>query len=418
MQQTFRALFGTDARIYRAPGRVNLIGEHTDYNDGFVMPVAIGFATWVAAAPRPDRRLVIHSENYSERIEFDLDEPPAKARHHWSDYVYGVAVTLEQSGYRLRGANLLIRGDVPIGAGLSSSAAIEVATGYALLDLAGYPIDRIELAKLCQRTENDFVGLRCGIMDQFVSCCGREGHALLLDCRTLEYRLLPLAGMRNAECGMRNEGFTDSHSLQAAADPQSAIQTPQSEDVRLVICNTMVKHSLASGAYNQRRAECEAGVQHLRSFLPHAQALRDVSLSELQQYGRDLSEVVYRRCHHVISENDRVLTSAAALEQGDFTAFGRLMNESHQSLRDDYAVSCEELDLMVRLAREVEGVYGARMTGGGFGGCTINLVKAAQVSEFERIVVQGYQQATELTPEIYICSAAEGAERVDEESAA
>lgn len=377
MQQKFRALFGTDARIYRAPGRVNLIGEHTDYNDGFVMPAAIGFATWVAAAPRSDRTLVIHSENFAERIEFDLDGAIPKARHHWSDYVCGIAVTLEQSGYKLRGANLLIRGEVPIGAGLSSSAAIEVATGYALLDVAAYTIDRIELARLCQRTENDFVGLRCGIMDQFVSCCGREGHALFLDCRSLDYRLLPL---------------------------------PQ--DVRLVICNTMVKHTLASGAYNQRRAECEAGVQHLAQSLPGVVALRDVSLRELKQYGSALPDVVYRRCHHVISENDRVLASAAALEQGDFTTFGRLMNESHQSLRDDYEVSCDELDLLVRLAREVEGVYGARMTGGGFGGCTINLVKAENVGEFERVVAPGYQRATGYTPEIYSCSAAEGAERV------
>ena len=381
MQQIFRALFGADARIYRAPGRVNLIGEHTDYNDGFVLPAAIGFSTWVAAAPRANRRLVIHSENFAERIEFDLDEPQTKARHHWSDYVYGVAVTLEQSGYRLRGANLLIRGEVPIGAGLSSSAAIEVATGYALLDLAGYALDRIELAKLCQRTENDFVGLRCGIMDQFVSCCGRRGHALWLDCRSLESRLLPL-----------------------------------SDEVRLVICNTLVKHSLASGEYNQRRAECEAGVQHLQQSLPQIQALRDVSLPALQQYGGDLPEVIARRCHHVISENDRVLASADALEHGDFTTFGRLMNESHQSLRDDYEVSCDELDLMVRLAREVDGVYGARMTGGGFGGCTINLVKAENVGEFERVVAQGYQRATGHLPEIYICSAAEGAERMDDAS--
>ncbi len=412
MQQTFRELYGTDARIYRAPGRVNLIGEHTDYNDGFVMPAAIGFSTWVAAAPRTDRRLVLYSTNFAEQVEFDLDAAVTPARQHWSDYAYGVAVILEQSGYSLRGANLLIRGEVPIGAGLSSSAAIEVATGYALLDLADYVIDRIALAKLCQRAENEYVGLRCGIMDQFVSCCGRAGHALLLDCRSLDYRLLPLAQLRNADYGMRNEEVTDSHTLQSAADPQSAIQIPQSEEVRLVICNTMVKHALASGAYNQRRAECEAGVQHLRSFLPRVQALRDVSLIELQQYGRDLPAVIYRRCHHVVSENERVLASAVALEKGDFTAFGRLMNESHRSLRDDYEVSCDELDLMVRLAGEVEGVYGARMTGGGFGGCTINLVSAEHVSEFERIVAQGYQRATGRPPEIYSCSAAEGAEQV------
>ena len=377
LSQRFRALYDTEPRLYRAPGRVNLIGEHTDYNDGFVLPAALGFSTWVAAAPRPDRRLIIHSENFSERLEFDLDATNVEARHHWSDYVCGVAVTLEQSGYRLRGANLLLRGEVPIGAGLSSSAAIEVATGYALLDTSGYAIDRTELAKLCQRTENDFVGLRCGIMDQFISCCGRSGHALLLDCRSLEYRFLPLP-----------------------------------DEVRLVICNTMVKHSLASGEYNQRRTECETGVCHLQQSLPHVRALRDVSLRELQQYGRDLPPVIYRRCHHVISENERVLSSAAALGQGDFAAFGRLLTASHQSLREDYEVSCDELDLLVRLASEVNGVYGAHMTGGGFGGCTINLVRAENVDEFERVVAPGYQDATGHVPEIYICSAAEGAGQV------
>jgi galactokinase len=378
LQQTFRELFGADARVYRAPGRVNLIGEHTDYNDGFVLPAALGFATWVAAAPRTDRRLVIHSENFSERMEFDLDDTSARARHHWSDYVRGVAVTLEQSGYRLRGANLLIRGEVPIGAGLSSSAAIEVAVGYALLDAAEYPIDRVALAQLCQRAENEFVGLRCGIMDQFIACCGRAGQALLLDCRSLEYRLLPLP-----------------------------------DEARLVICNTMVKHSLATGAYNQRRAECEAGVQQLRQFLPAVQALRDVSLTELAQHGRDLPELIARRCRHVISENARVLVSAAALTQGDWAAFGQLMNESHRSLRDDYEVSCDELDLLVRLANGIEGVYGARMTGGGFGGCTINLVQAETVHEFERFVAQEYQRATGHLPEIYVCAAADGAGQVE-----
>ena len=215
LPQQFHQLYGTEPRLYRAPGRVNLIGEHTDYNDGFVLPAALEFATWVAIAPRDDRQLVIASENFSEQVTFDLDDLPPQAQQHWSDYVVGVAVTLEQSGYRLRGANILIRGEVPIGAGLSSSAAIEVATGYALLDTAGCTIDRVQLATLCQRTENDFVGLRCGIMDQFISCCGQRDHALWLDCRSLEYRLLPLPA-----------------------------------DFRLVICNTMVKHSLASGEYN------------------------------------------------------------------------------------------------------------------------------------------------------------------------
>lgn len=379
LTEKFRAVFGGAATVFRAPGRVNLIGEHTDYNDGFVMPAAIDFSTWAAIAPRLDRRLVIHSENFDEAVEFDLDEAHPYALGHWSDYVIGVAVALERAGLRLRGANLLIRGEVPIGSGLSSSAALEVAAGYALLQSSGCEVDRVQLAKLCQRAENEFVGMRCGIMDQFIACHGQPGSALLLDCRSLDYRLLPLP-----------------------------------EKVRLVICNTMVRHQLASGEYNQRRADCEAGVAHLKQSLPQVQALRDVTLEDLQQCGKDLPEVVRRRCQHIISENNRVLAAATALEQPDVESFGELMRQSHRSLRDDYEVSCAELDLMVSLADKIAGVYGARLTGGGFGGCTINLVKADSVAEFRRAVMEGYEQATGRAPEIYVCSAAAGAGQVSE----
>jgi len=221
LRHRFQELYGQGARVYRAPGRVNLIGEHTDYNDGFVMPAAIDFYTWVAVAPRDDRRLAVYSEEFSEGVEFNLDEPHPERAGHWGDYVRGVAVVLEQAGYRLRGASLAIRSDVPMGSGLSSSAAIEVATGLAMLDTSGLVIDRTELAKLCRRAENEFVGARVGIMDQFISCNGKAGHALMLDCRSLEYRLLPLSG-----------------------------------EARLVVCNTMVKHALATGEYNVRRKEC------------------------------------------------------------------------------------------------------------------------------------------------------------------
>jgi galactokinase len=378
LKRKFLRLYGRNARIYRAPGRVNLIGEHTDYNDGFVMPAAIGFSTWVALAPRDDRRLSIYSENFSERVEFDLsgiDGSGARARSaaHWSDYVCGVAVILEQAGYILRGADMLIRGETPIGAGMSSSAATEVAAGYALLDASGHTVDRVELAKICQRAENEYVGIRCGIMDQFISCCGQAGRALLLDCRSLDHRWLPLPG-----------------------------------DARMVVCNTMVKHELASGEYNRRRAECEAGVEGLVRFLPGARALRDVTPAELERYCRELPEVVYRRCRHVISENARVIEAAGALERNDLAAFGALMSESHRSLSDDYQVSCDELNLLVRLASRVEGVYGARMMGGGFGGCVINLVAAESVAELERVVTRDYEQATGREPEIYVCEAADG----------
>ncbi len=373
MTRTFEELRSGGARVYRAPGRVNLIGEHTDYNDGFVMPAAIDLCTWVAIASRDDRELHIHSEDLSGNVVFDLDELDPRARGHWSDYVRGVAVTLERAGYRLRGADLAIRSDVPIGAGLSSSAALEVATGYAMLETAGMEIDRIGLAKLCQQAENEFVGMRCGIMDQFTSCCGQAGRALMLDCRLLVYRLLPLP-----------------------------------EDVRLVICNTMVKHELGSSEYNTRRAECEAGVKHFAKLLPDIQALRDVTVNDLERCGHNLNEVTYKRCRHVITENARVMEATAALERGDLYAFGDLMAQSHLSLRDDYEVSCAELDTMVDLATKIEGVFGARMTGGGFGGCTINLAKADSVAEFKRSVARGYEQATGLTPEIFVCSTADG----------
>jgi galactokinase len=378
LKEQFRQRYGAEARVYRAPGRVNLIGEHTDYNDGFVMPAAIGFSTWVGVALRPDRRLAVYSEAFSEGREFDLDDADPRAGHHWSDYVRGMAVTLERAGYRLSGANLLIRSEVPIGSGLSSSAALEIAAGYALLDAVGIAVARTELARIGQRSENEFVGARCGIMDQFIACHGRAGHALLLDCRSLEYRLLPLI-----------------------------------DDVKLVVCNTMVRHGLAGGEYNVRRAQCEAGARHLAGPLPPVRALRDATLADLETHGRGLSDVVYRRCRHVISENARTEAAAAALECGDLVRFGQLMNESHRSLRDDYEVSCEELDLMVELARQVEGVYGARMTGGGFGGCTVNLVEAESVAQFEQVVTEGYEQATGRKPEVYVCTAAGGAERAN-----
>jgi galactokinase len=366
-----------ESRVFRAPGRVNLIGEHTDYNDGFVMPVAIGFSTWVVVAPRADRTLSVFSENFHEEVSFDLDDPPAQPRRHWSDYVRGVAWVLEQSGYQLRGAHLEIRGDLPIGTGLSSSASIEVATAYALLSHSGFEVQRVELARLCQRAENDFVGMRCGIMDQFVSCQGEKGKALLLDCRSLEYRLLPLP-----------------------------------ESVRLVICNTMVKHELAAGEYNKRRAECEEGVRHLAQRVNGVSALRDVTLSQLESAGQDLPEVIYRRCRHVISENARVVQAAAALERGDLDEFGRLMGESHRSLRDDYEVSCHELDLMVSFANSLPGTFGARMTGGGFGGCTVNLVSEEIVEEFKTQIANNYKEYTGIPPEIYVCRSADGAREI------
>ena len=377
LAEAFRSLYGGQPRIYRAPGRVNLIGEHTDYNEGFVMPAAIDFSTSVAIDTRDDRRIVIRSENFSETAELDLDQPPPRGRGHWSDYPFGVAVKLEEAGQPLRGANMLVRGEVPIGSGLSSSAAIEVATGFALLDIAGAQVDRLELAKLCRQAENEFVGMRCGLMDQFISCFGKARHALMLDCRSLDYRLLPLP-----------------------------------DKVKLVVCNTMVKHELAASEYNARRAECEEAVRLLARELPGVRSLRDVSIADLDRLADELPEVIRKRSRHVVSENARVVAAAAALQREDLKTFGELMRESHRSLRDDYEVSCEELDLMVDIANGAEGVFGARMTGGGFGGCTVNLVRSESVESFKGVVAKDYAQATGREPEIYVCSPAQGAERV------
>lgn len=341
------------------------------------MPMAIDFSTWVAIAPREDRRVIMRSENFAESVEFELDEPATRGSGHWSDYSRGVALMIERAGHRLRGAELLIRSDVPIGAGLSSSAAIEVATGLALLEASGVTVLRLALAILCQQAENEFVGMRCGLMDQFISCCGKAGHALMLDCRSLEYKALPLP-----------------------------------TDVKVVVCNTMVKHELASSDYNARRADCEEGVRLLGAVLPQVRSLRDVSVAELERFGPELPETIYRRCRHVVKENARVVEAAAALERGDLITFGELMRESHHSLRDDYEVSCQELDIMADLANRAEGVYGARMMGGGFGGCTVNLVQSQGVDSFKKSVADGYERATGREPEIYVCSAAQGAERV------
>lgn len=379
----FREKFGGTPHIYRAPGRVNLIGEHTDYSDGFVLPAAIGFYCWAAIGPRNDSKLVISSREFREDVEVDLSSEPAQPLRTWSDYPVGVAVELQEAGFRLTGASLLIHGEVPIGAGLSSSAAIEVATALALVDHDGHFVDRSDLARICQSAEADFVGMKCGIMDQFVSLHSREKHALLLDCRSLQFEFVPIP-----------------------------------DSVRLVICDTGVKHKLASGEYNRRRAECEEALRALQKALPAIHALRDVSTEDFAQHAGLLSDVAFKRARHVTSENARVLRAAQALRSRDLREFGAAMNESHKSLRDDYEVSCAELDLMVDLAYEQEGLYGARMTGGGFGGATINLVEARHAGTFAEEISARYQAKTKLAPQVYICDAVDGASSIESSDSA
>ncbi len=373
----FNSHFPGTPMLFAAPGRVNLIGEHTDYNDGYVFPMALDFYTYVAVAARSDRNLQIWSENMQETILFSLDSNQTR-RNHWSDYVAGVANELEKTGLRLPGADLYIESTVPVGAGLSSSAAIEMSSALALTGLVNAQLDGAEMAKLGQRAENRFVGMNCGIMDQFISVHGRADHALLLDCRTLDYQQVPLP----------------------------------SQSAHIVVCNTMVKHELGSSEYNKRRAECEEGVRLMQAAYPGITHLRDVSQEQFNQVQEKLAETVRKRCRHVVSEDERVLASLTSLQSGDLQRFGHLMNESHDSLRDDYEVSCTELDIMVELARALPGCLGSRMTGGGFGGCTVNLVVPEAVDAFMMQIKKAYHDRTGLVAQIFSTVPSNGAHQV------
>jgi len=372
---SFKELFSYDPEVVvKAPGRVNLIGEHTDYNDGFVMPLAIDRFIVMAASKGESEEVELHSLDYDSTVHFTLSHIEYSHENHWSNYFKGVAFLLRQEGYKLGGCRVAFTGNVPIGAGLSSSAALEVASALTLKKLFALPLPDRELIKLCQRAENEFVGVRCGIMDQFVSCLARKGCALFLDCRELSYRHIPF-----------------------------------SDEFRVLICNTMVRRELASSQYNIRRRECEEGVRILAQKLPKIKALRDVSLDDFLQYQHLLPPVVAKRCGHVIRENQRVLEGAEMLKKGDMPAFGRLMHLSHDSLKEDYEVSCQELDCMVEIAESTEGVVGARMTGAGFGGCTVNIVRRDEAEKKKRSIASRYKEEMGVVPEIYLSSPAEGA---------
>ncbi len=384
LQREFRTAFGREKssadelHIFRAPGRVNLIGEHVDYSEGFVLPMAIDRACYVAARRRTDGRLRMRSAQFSETIECGLNDA-RPAQSHWSAYPRGVAWALTQAGERLTGADILISSEVPLGAGLSSSAALEVSTALALLTLNKRRMEGTRMAKLCQRAENEYVGMQCGIMDQTVACCGERGHAILIDCRSLETTPVPLDSAR----------------------------------VRVVVANTMAKHALVSSEYNRRRVECAEAVKLLRRTKHNVRTLRDVTWEEIAEEAAEWPENIQRRARHVTTEIARVGEAVDALRGGDFAAMGRLMAESHTSLDEDFEVSCKELNTMVRLANELEGCYGARMTGGGFGGCTVNLVEAKHADKFAAALTKKYQKETGVKPEIYICEASDGAAQIN-----
>jgi galactokinase len=376
IHQQFERTFGAVPRVFSAPGRVNFIGEYTDYNEGFVLPLGINRRTYVAAAPRPDRTLRVLAQDLGETVQVRLDDGARRRTGSWMDYVAGTACALEDTGLRLAGADMLIASDVPRGAGLASSAALEVAVGFALASLAAdAEPDRLALALAGQRAEHEWVGTKCGLMDQYIAAFARPGHAILLDCRTLVGTAIPL------ELG----------------------------EARVVVLDTQVRHDLATSAYNERRTQCEAGVRAIASDHKGVKALRDVSISLLSDYTSRLEPAVARRCHHVVSENARTLETVEALRNGDMAKAGLLLSASHESLRRDFEVSCDELDFLVDRACEHAGVYGSRMTGGGFGGCVLCLVQASEVEGMIERVSQEYARRFARTARAFVVQPGAGA---------
>ena len=402
--QKFEDIFGGPPTfIASAPGRVNLIGEHTDYNDGYVFPVAIDKYINIAARQRADQNVVLHALDVNESLvgrleDWKIGAPsflPSALPLQWSRYIIGVASLLQASGRKVAGIDAVITGDVPIGAGLSSSAALSVAATLAFLTAGseavedGFPVPedhKKKLAALCQRVEHEFVNVKCGIMDQTISLLGREHHALFLDCRSLEYEHVPLNLGKHA----------------------------------IAICNTKVKRELAASEYNKRRAECERGVDILRRWLPGISSLRDIALTDFKKHEEELPALTQKRCRYVIEENARVLEAVSVLKRRSQSVseetdeslirFGSLMNASHNGLRDDYEVSCKELDLLTDIARSITGVIGSRMTGAGFGGCTVSIVHQDALEIFQTRVTTEYHQQTGIEPEIYLCNVSDGAQ--------
>ena len=375
IETAFEKTFGAAPEVVvRAPGRVNLIGEHTDYNDGFVLPAAIDRYIWFAGRARRDRTVRVRALDFNDAAEFSLDAIEKDPAHSWSNYLRGVAKFLEANGHRLSGADLVFGGDVPREAGLSSSAAVEVGATIFWQRLVKLRLEPVEAVKLARRSENEFVGVPSGIMDQFISALGRRDHALFLDCRDLKYRHVPLRG-----------------------------------EVKLVVCNSGVKRALAHSEYEVRVKQCRQAVEELRAAGLQVNSLRDVKLGDLITKGKALDKVALKRASHVVTENDRVREAVKVLEQNDLSYFGKLMNESHKILRYDYEVSSKELDVLVEIAQKHPGVLGARMTGAGFGGCTVNLVERDAAEAFAEAVRNGYQEALGLRAEVYVCEASDGA---------
>jgi galactokinase len=376
LNQQFNELYGIQPLFFASPGRVNLIGEHTDYNEGFVLPGATDKCIYVAIAKNDRNSLRVFANQFNEQREFPMDA--LEPQKNWFTYPAGIAYHLQHSGHMLGGVDVILDGDVPVGAGMSSSAAICSAFGFALNELFCLGLDRMELALLGQKTEHTFAGVKCGIMDQFASLHGKEGYLMKLDCRSLQFEYIPF----------------------------------HFPEYRIVLVNSMVTHSLASSEYNTRRQQCEEGVRIMKQFLEKIHSLRDVPLHELDAHKAAMPMQVYKRCHYVITENERLLRGCELLKRGDIESFGKLMYQTHEGLSKEYAVSCEELDFLVENVKSLHGVAGARMMGGGFGGCTINLVNVQDVEAFSSQIRSAYQQRFNKTPEIYITQIEDGARRI------
>lgn len=374
IRQAFRDRFGEPTLVVRGPGRINLIGEHTDFNLGFVLPAAVDKGIWLALRPRQDDLCRFHAADMCESFETTLAALP-HSDLGWPDYLLGVYSELARDGHSPRGVDCAFGGDLPIGSGLSSSAALECGFAFGLNELFGIGYDRVSLARLSQRAENDFVGVNCGIMDQFASLLGREGHVIRLDCRDLSHEYMPFA----------------EHGLV------------------VVLCDSHVRRSLAAGSeYNARRAQCEAGVAHLRARHPEVQSLRDVSMEMLAEARPEMEPSVFARCAYVVQENQRVLETCEALTTRDYARVGRLMNASHQGLQRDYQVSCPELDVLAEGAQAIPGVLGSRLMGAGFGGCTINLVDEAELERFTVRMSEIYHRRLRAAPVLHVCRLAGG----------
>lgn len=373
----FKQLYSSEPVVVRSPGRVNLIGEHTDYNNGFVLPAAVNKEIYFAIAPNGTNTMRAYAFDLQEQAEFDLNGVKPQ-EINWANYLLGVVAQFQKAGHAVKGFDVVFGGNIPMGAGMSSSAAVECGLAYALNYLFAYNIEKFALVKMAQKAEHEFAGVMCGIMDQFASMFGKHNHVVKLDCRSLEYQYYPF----------------------------------NIEDYRIVLCDTQVKHSLASSEYNTRRKECETGVVLLQKHYLQVQSLRDVSLEMLERHQSEFDPVVYRRCKYVVEENLRVETACADLERGDLEAFGQKMYASHQGLQHDYEVSCPELDFLADAAKQSGAALGSRMMGGGFGGCTINLVKLEKLDDFTTQMSEAYQQQFGITLKTYIAQIVDGSSLV------